>query len=84
MLTIDINPLFFINGYRGYKVILNPLEIFIMKDKSPIETDIKTTEVTKRVSKNQKKYPARIWTTGNKTIGLVIVFFHVYVLGRTK
>lgn len=55
-----------------------------MKDKSPIETDIKTTEVKKRVSTNQKKYPARIWTTGNKTIGLVIVFFHVYVLGRTK
>ena len=31
-----------------------------MKDKSPIETDIKTTEAKKRVSTNQKKYPARI------------------------
>ena len=60
VLTIEINPLFFINGYRGYKVILNALEIFIMKDKSPIETDIKTTEAKKRVSTNQKKYPARI------------------------
>ena len=31
-----------------------------MKDKSPIETDIKTTEAKKRVSTNQKKHPARI------------------------
>ena len=62
----------------------NLLETFIMKDKSSVETDIETNYGKKRVSTNQKKYPARIWTKENKTFSLLIVIVYFYIFGRTK